>query len=58
MKHFQDEEYDSMKDYEFNTMSHMRDEDEEDDDYGSLVFKHWKEDEDDYEFGQIKHFQE
>lgn len=57
MKHFQDEEYDSMKDYEFNIMSHMRDEDEEDD-YGSLVFKHWKEDKDDYESEQIKHFQE
>ena len=45
MKHFRDEEYDSMKDYEFNIMSHMRDEDEEDD-YGSLIFKHWQEDED------------
>lgn len=57
MKHFQDEEYDSMKDYEFNTMSHMRDEDKDDYD-GSLVFRHWYEDKDDYESGQIKHFQE
>ena len=58
MKHFQDEEYDSMKDYEFNTMSHMKDEDKEDDYDGSLVFRHWHEDKDDYESGQIKHFQE
>jgi len=45
MKHFQDEEYDSMKDYEFNTMSHMKDEDPDDWD-GSLVFRHWREDND------------
>ena len=44
MKHFQDEEYDSMKDYEFNTMSHINDEDKEDDYDGSLVFRHWNED--------------
>ena len=38
-------------------MKHFQDEDAEDD-YGSLVFKHWQEDKDDYESGQIKHFQE
>lgn len=59
MKHFADEEYDSMKDYEFNIMSHMIDEDKEDDYDGSLVFSHWHEDDnnDNYE-SAIKHFQD
>ena len=58
MKHFQDEEYDSMKDYEFNIMSHMRDEDKEDDYDGSLVFRHWHEDNNDNYESSIKHFQD
>lgn len=45
MKHFQDEDYDSMKDYETNVTNHY---DEDPDDWeGSLVFRHWREDEKD-----------
>ena len=42
MKHFQDEDNDSMKDYETNVTNHY---DEDPDDYeGSMVFRHWLED--------------
>ena len=42
MKHFQDEDNDSMKDYETNVTNHYK---EDSDDYdGSLVFRHWNED--------------
>lgn len=45
MKHFQDdEEYDSMKEYEFNFMSHLSEEEEMTDNYDSNLFSHWKED--------------
>lgn len=54
MKHFSDdEEYDSMKEYEFNIMRHDDDNlgsmlpkgvPEDEDDYGSILFKHWQED--------------
>ncbi len=44
MKHFQDEDYDSMKDYETNVTNHY---DEDPDDWeGSMVFRHWLEDDD------------
>ena len=45
MKHFQDEDNDSMKDYEINVINHFVDEDSDDYD-GSLVFRHWLEDND------------
>ncbi len=45
MKHFKDdEEYDSMKEYEFNLMSHLNEEEEMTDNYDSNLFSHWKED--------------
>ena len=52
MKHFADEDNDSMKDYEFSIMHHDDDDwgsmlpkecPEDEDDWGSLLFKHWKE---------------
>lgn len=49
MKHFQDDNYDSMKDYETNVTNHYK---EDSDDYeGSMVFRHWLEDDnsDDYD---------
>ena len=49
MKHFQDDNYDSMKDYETNVTNHYK---EDSDDYDcSLVFRHWLEDDnsDDYD---------
>ena len=58
MKHFQDEDYDSMKDYEFSLMHHSDDMNNED--YGPIV-KHFKdiEDTDDDDYGPIvKHFKE
>ena len=50
MKHFQDDNYDSMKDYETSVPKHFQDEDP-DDWEGSMVFRHWKEDDnsDDYD---------
>ena len=59
MKHFQDDEgYDSMKEYEFNLMSHLVEEKEMTDNYDSNLFSHWKE-EHDYDDGPaIKHFQD
>jgi hypothetical protein len=60
MKHFQDDDYDSLKDYETNVTNHYKedsddwdgsmvfrhwhDEDKSDDYDGSLVFRHWNED--------------
>ena len=45
MKHFQDDNYDSINDYETNITNHYKD---DSDDYdGSLVFRHWKETADD-----------
>ena len=50
MKHFQEDNYNSMNDYETNVANHYND---DSDDYdGSLVFRHWKEtadDSDDYD---------
>lgn len=49
MKHFQDDNYDSMNDYETNVTNHYN---EDHDDYdGSMVFRHWLEDDnsDDYD---------
>ena len=49
MKHFQDDNYDSMKDYETNVTNHYK---EDLDDYErSMVFRHWLEDDnsDDYD---------
>ena len=44
MKHFQDEDNDSMKDYETNVTNHY---DENSDDWeGSLEFRHWREEKD------------
>ena len=44
MKHFQDEDNDSMKDYETNVTNHYV---EDPDDWeGSMVFRHWNEDDD------------
>jgi hypothetical protein len=45
----QDEEYDSMNDYESNITNHY--EDDPDDWEGSMIFRHWREDEysDDYD---------
>ena len=41
MKHFQDEDNDSIKDYKTNVTNHYT---EDSDDYdGSLVFRHWNE---------------
>lgn len=57
MKHFQDEENDSMKEYEFSIMHHDDDQiiDEED----STVFSHWLEDDGYDDYGPtIKHFQD
>lgn len=50
MKHFQDENNDSMSDYETSVPKHFQDEDS-DDWEGSLVFRHWREDDnsDDYD---------
>ena len=50
MKHFQDDNYDSMNDYESSVPKHFQDEDP-DDWEGSMVFRHWKEDDnsDDYD---------
>ena len=42
MKHFQDENNDSMSDYETSVPKHFQDEDP-DDWEGSLVFRHWNE---------------
>ena len=59
MKHFQDdEEYDSMKEYEFNLMSHLNEEEEMTDNYDLNLFSHWKEDHMDYNEPTIKHFQD
>lgn len=59
MKHFQDdEEYDSMKEYEFNLMNHLNEEEEMTDNYDSNLFSHWKEDHMDYNEPTIKHFQD
>jgi len=59
MKHFQDdEEYDSMKEYEFNLINHLNEEEEMTDNYGSNLFNHWKEDIIDYDGPTIKHFQD
>ena len=52
------EEYDSMKEYEFNLMNHLNEEEEMTDNYDSNLFSHWKE-EHDYDDGPtIKHFQD
>lgn len=58
MKHFSDEEYDSMEDYESNIMHH--DEDEPEDFEGSMVFRHWLEDDnDDYDGSMVfRHWNE
>ena len=42
MKHFQDDNYDSMNEYENSVPKHFQDEDS-DDWEGSLVFRHWNE---------------
>lgn len=58
MKHFQDDNYDPMKDYETNVTNHYE---EDTDDYGSLVFRHWKEDDksdDDYGSLVFRHWKE
>ena len=59
MKHFQDdEEYDSMKEYEFNLIGHLKEDEEMTDNYDSNLFSHWKEDHMDYDEPTIKHFQD
>ena len=47
-----------MKEYEFNLMSHLREEEEMTDNYDSNLFSHWKEDHMDYDEPTIKHFQD
>lgn len=42
MKHFQDDNYDSMNEYENSVPKHFQNEDSDDYD-GSLVFRHWNE---------------
>ncbi len=56
MKHFQDEESDSMKDYEFNLMH--RSDDPTNDDYDRPMFHHDNEMNWDDNGSTIKHFQD
>ena len=60
MKHFQDENYDPMKEYEHSSMHH--DDDYDPSDYeGSMVFRHWNEDDDhdDYDGSMVfRHWNE
>lgn len=56
MKHFQDEESDSMKDYEFSLMRHS--DDPTNDDYDRPMFYHDDEMNWDDDGSTIKHFQD
>ena len=56
MKHFQDEGYDSMKEYETNLLNHA--DDYKDGDYYDKPIIHYEQYPDDWYEGTMKHFQD
>lgn len=56
MKHFIDDEYDSLKEYETNLLNHA--DDYKDGDYYGKPIIHYEPDPDDWHEETIKHFQD